>query len=268
MKLNFVKLDPSGNTTILVTSPVPRGEQANIAAQLMPPDRLCAEQVGFVEATKLPGARARLQMMGGEFCGNASMSLAAMLARETDLAIGTEAEIALEVSGASGLVRCGVLRAGEAEFRGSVSMPLPTEIAEVELPGGPRVPLVHFPGIAHAIVPEAALSPAGAEALVPGLCENLRADALGILLIAPDGRSMCPLVYVRATGSAVWERGCGSGTAALGAWAAIRAGRDVDLEIAQPGGRIGVRARLSNGAVCEIEIRGTVRLVAEGEVYL
>lgn len=78
--VTFYKLSPGGNTTILVTrqesDPVKR---AAIATELMDPLHLGAEQVGFVtQDATIP----RLEMMGGEFCGNAARSFAALLAYE------------------------------------------------------------------------------------------------------------------------------------------------------------------------------------------
>ena len=124
MKLNFAKLNPSENMTIIVTSPVPRPQQAAVAEKLMAYGSVFAEQVGFLEEPCLPGARARLQMMGGEFCGNASMSLAAWLAHCDGLADGADRDYPLEVSGADGLVNCRILRRGSA-YDGTVAVPVP-----------------------------------------------------------------------------------------------------------------------------------------------
>ena len=268
MKLRFAKFDPTGNTTILVRTPVPRAEQPRIAEALMAHSNLCAEQVGFLEEPTLPGARARLRMAGGEFCGNASMSLAAQLALDEGLPCDAETEYPLEVSGAGGIVPCRVTRSGESTFTGAVAMPLPKEITEAELPSGRRVPLIRFQGIAHMLIAEDALFPAEAEAIIPGLCDALDADALGMLLMCPEPLRMRPLVYVRSIDTAVWESGCGSGSAALGAYAALQAQRDVFLKIAQPGGVIGVRAAFENGGVSAIEIQGSVRLAVEGEAFI
>lgn len=268
MKLRFAKFDPTGNTTILVRTPVPHADQPRIAEQLMACGNLCAEQVGFLEKPGLSGARARLRMAGGEFCGNASISLAALMAIDGNLPCGAEAEYPLEVSGAGGIVPCRIKRDGEAMFSGSVGMPLPEEITEAELPSGRRVPLVRFQGIAHMLVAEDTLFPAEAEAVIPGLCDALGMDALGILLVNPDPLRMRPLVYVRATNSAIWESGCGSGSAALGAYAAFQAKRDIFLNISQPGGIIAVRAAWNGNAVSAVEIHGSARLVAEGEAFI
>ena len=268
MKLQFYKFDPTGNTTILVTTPVSRADQPFIAEKLMARENLCAEQVGFLENPTLPGARARLQMAGGEFCGNASMSMAALLALRGGMAYGAEEEIPLEVSGANGLVPCRILRNSETSFTGTVGMPLPEEITEAALPGGKRAPLVRFRGIAHMLIPENSFSPFEAEALIPSLCDTLDAEALGLLTVHSEPLYLKPLVHVRATGSSVWESGCGSGSAALGAYAAYREQRDISLEIAQPGGTIAVHAAYGRGTIHKIEIRGNIRLVAQGEAYI
>lgn len=267
MKLKFAKLNPTGNMTILVTDPVPRSLQGTVATALMAYGSVGGEQVGFLEAPTLPGARARLQMMGGEFCGNASMSLATLLAMEEKLPDGAAAIYPLEVSGADDLVRCRIERRGNACW-GTVRMPLPEAIRELDFPGGPRCPVVFFPGIAHAIVREDALTAEQAQTCIADWCDTCGAEAMGILLASDAPDRIRPLVYVRSTDSSVWERGCGSGTAALGAWRAHLRRGDVEVEVLQPGGTIGVRAACSDGRVSQIEISGTVRPVCTGEAWI
>ena len=258
--MNYVKINPSGNITLLVTDPVPRRDQSEIARQLMQLDS-SAEQVGFLETASLPSAAARLQMMGGEFCGNATMSLAAYLARRDGLADGEEALYPLEVSGADGLISCRIRRTGCA-YMGTVPMPLPREIAQVEILPGLQAPLVRFAGIDHAIVPGHLISEAQAEEIIAPLCAKLNAEALGILLLGEGGQRIRPLVYVKSTGSAVWENSCGSGTAAVGAYHAFVQKKNVQLEIAQPcpDTCIGVSAAYVGGRICRLEITGRVRL--------
>ena len=266
MKLSFVKLSPTRNITILVTDPVPRDRHAAIAAQLMDSDCVGGEQVGYIEAPALPGARVRLQMMGGEFCGNASMSLAAWIAHCDGLPDGAETDIPLEVSGAEGLVTCRILRRGNA-YEGTVAMPLPSSIRREEL-GGMRFPVVHFPGISHAIVPESALTPGQAKACIPRWCRQLDVDAMGILLLNAACDEFIPLVYVRSTDSAVWEHGCGSGTAAIGAFAAYERCEDACLRLTQPGGSIRVEAAQRDGIVTGLKITGTIKLTAQGAAWV
>ena len=70
MELSFQLADPAGNVTLLVTTPVPREDYATLAARLLSIPELHAEQVGFLAPPQGEGV-IRLEMMGGEFCGNA-----------------------------------------------------------------------------------------------------------------------------------------------------------------------------------------------------
>lgn len=267
MKLRFAKLNPTENMTILVTDPVPRDRHSAVAEALMAYGSVGGEQVGFLEKPTLPGARMRLQMMGGEFCGNATMSLAALLAFRENLPDGGEAVYPLEVSGADGIVPCRIRRSGDV-CRGTVCMPLPEEIREVEFPDGVRCPVVFFPGIAHAIVREGVLRASEAPRCIPRWCEACETDAIGIILADDALDRIHPLVYVRSTSSSVWERGCGSGTAALGAYLAHERRGDAALDVAQPGGTIHVEAEWDGERISRLEISGDVRLAAIGEAWI
>lgn len=259
MKLDYTIWDPTKNITLLVSTPVPRGEQPGVAAKLMTA-RPLVEQVGFLEAASLPGAVLRLQMMGGEFCGNASMSAAAYAARRDGLAAP---DVPLEVSGYGGLLRCRLDRQDDGLW-GTVNMPLPERIAAAELPDAGAVPAVVFDGITHCIVPAGAITREAAETAVRTLCAALEADACGILLYDEPAAAFAPLVYVRSTGTAVWESGCGSGTAAVGAYLASRANASKAVSLRQPGGTIIVSAEWKNGRVSALTITGHVALLEQG----
>lgn len=249
---------PTGNTTILVLSPIPAGERAETAARLMKLDGGWAEQVGFVSKD---GENDRLDMMGGEFCGNASMSLAAFLASERGL---LTAQVPLVVSGAPDRVNCSVVKNGEDWFC-SVDMPLPEslELEEFDFGGKAfRLWTARFPGIFHIIVPEGVFSREDAERAVRKWAADTGADALGILLFSREKLEMAPLVFVRATDSAVWERGCASGTSAIGAYLAIYEGGAV-ADISQPGGIIEVEAAAASGRITVLRVSGKVRLLGK-----
>ena len=263
MELQFVKMNPTQNMTILVETPVPREQHGEVARLLMAGDSVCAEQVGYIEPAENPKADAHLQMMGGEFCGNASMSLAALLAMRDGLDDGEKRSYTLEVSGADNLVGCTIVRDAEA-FIGEVDMPLPYKIGTTEQ----GYPAVFFPGIVHLIIPEDALSPADAEKFAPMWCSMLNADALGLLLTDKALTHMRPLVYVRGCNSSVWERGCGSGTAALGAYKACSTGCDAEVSVSQPGGTIRALAKIRDEKIVSLRIRGRVAPVCAGRAYL
>ena len=69
--VQVVRADPAGNITALVLSDVPKEERPALAAKLMALPDWGVEQVGFVHRGP-PGIHGVLEMMGGEFCGNAT----------------------------------------------------------------------------------------------------------------------------------------------------------------------------------------------------
>ena len=268
---SFVKVSPTQNVTVLVESPVPREIQAEAAAQLLAYDGVGGEQVGFLEKPTMPGAQLRLQMMGGEFCGNATMSVGACLAWKNGMADGDCFDYMLEVSGVPEIVCCHIERTGNS-YRGTVRMPLPEKFGETMLDtdaGAMKVPVVYMSGIVHMIVPmNERLSRQEIERRIRGWNDEIHADALGVIRYDESTQNIEPIVYVPATDSAVWERGCGSGTAALGSWKAWSMGKSFHGDIRQPGGEIAVQADMNGETVCDLKITGTVRIKACGTAYL
>jgi len=264
MKLNYTIYNPTQNITLLVTSPVPRSRQPQLAAELMArrPD---VEQVGFLEPPSLPGAQIRLQMMGGEFCGNAAMSTAVYLLQRDGLSC--ETPVALEVSGQEGILFC-ALEEQDGVFWGTVGMPLPDRLGTAELPGVGTVPAVFLPGIVHCIVPSGRMVRAEAEAAIRPLCASLRADACGILLFDSALASFTPLVYVASTDTAVWESGCGSGSAALAAHLAAESHKGQTVSLRQPGGIIIASASWDGAAVTTLSITGKVWCMEGGSITI
>lgn len=268
MIIDYTKLSPTGNITVLVKTPVPRERQAAIAARLLAADCVGGEQAGFIEAPSDARAAARLQMMGGEFCGNATMSLGAMLARRDGV---DEADYLIEVSGSPAPVPCHIEGDGDG-WVGTVQMPLPERVGGIELDtdgGTISVPLVEMPGIAHLIIPaEAGLSEAELRRRLPEWNRMIGADALGALVWDESCRAIDPLVYVPSAGTLVREHGCGSGTAAIGCWIAARAGTGIEIPVRQSGGTITGRAEAQGGAITALSITGAVTLVREGRVEI
>ena len=263
MKLEFIKLSPTENMTIIVKTPVPRRDHSRVAALLMDEACVGAEQAGFVESPSLAGVNARLQMMGGEFCGNATMCMAACTAREEGIQPGETRDVPVEISGAAGLLTCRVT-CGEEDFSCKTIMPLPESIEQC-----PGYSLVRLPGITHAILrcDNPATMRAGAEEMLREIAALLDDEAVGLMLYSPSRCELLPLVYVKATDTMIWERGCGSGSAAVGALRAWEKQADVSIPLRQPGGVITASARWT-GSVSEVAIEGRVRIVCEGYAYI
>ena len=233
MKINYVLMDPTGNMTVLVETPVPAASQPFCASRLMEREPT-AEQVGFVTPAADEDSDTVLRMAGGEFCGNAAMSAAALFCLRRGRTDG--GTVRVRVSGADEPVTVTLCPDGEGGFACEVQMPRPVRITEFA-----GRPLVELPGISHMIVTEPMTRDA-AEQEVKRCCASLGADALGLMLLDDAAQRLTPLVYVPGADTLYWENSCASGTAAVGAYLAAREGRAVSRTLAEPAGALGVTA--------------------------
>ena len=278
MKLRFVKIDPSGNTTVIVLDPVAREQYAPLAAKLMDKTSLCAEQVGYLEPAEDPRAAARICMMGGEFCGNAARGFAAWIAlgglkdMEPHNFSEPEKDIIFEISGHSGLMTANVRNLGiRNACEAAVDMPLPEEIRHGQSRKLGEYSLVIFEGIIHAILWDRAPNGAYVEPVRELLkAESLSDDCFGVIFYDSYTGRMIPIVSVGAVGSLVWESSCGSGSAAVASAVADKEKKELidNMELRQPGGNLYVTVgRGSDGNMSRIRLSGRIEMVASGVVY-
>ena len=266
MVLRYTTVDPTKNITLLVTTPVQRELQSQTAAWLLRREK-DAEQVGFLEFPA-DGAAPRLQMMGGEFCGNATMGLGAWLCRRDRLAHGVTHRFSLEISGAGASVPCSVTPVAYG-YLATVDMPLPEKMEERSFPtaaGALSLTTVFLPGICHIIAPRALICRSEAEALLRRWSADLPGEAVGLILLDEERTAIDPLVYVKPTGTAVWERGCGSGSAAVACYLTAKRGAPQCLSIRQQGGTIAAVTAWDGSAVSSLQITGSVALQGEKSV--
>lgn len=254
MVYSFYKIDPTGNITAIVETPTERSEQSRIAGLIMAADTTI-EQVGFLENPQSDAA-VRLQMMGGEFCGNASISAAALMAQKSDIASG---DITLEVSGADEPLCVKVQKLDESKYLGTVAMPLPVGIETAQL-GALKLPIVRFPGISHVIC-DGSLSVSAAEVSIRSWCEKLKADALGLMFL--NGSTLKPYVYVRSTDTAVWESSCASGSTACAAYLAAKAGASQTVALQNPCGELRIKAELTDSALGSLLLTGSAEITGK-----
>lgn len=251
MSARYTILDPTGNITALAETE----KSAELASRLMAAEPT-VEQVGFVRFPQ-PG-EAELRMAGGEFCGNATLSAGVLGCVHWGVP-----EITVRASGAGRPLSVAVTRLREAEFDVLGELPMPEQIAEERLPlpdGEITLPVVRFSGIAHAILQKEIPRPE-AERLVKLWCKTLSAEAMGVLMWNEAAQRMTPLVYVPSAGTLFWENSCASGTAAIGAWKALRGGAAVKLAIRQPGGTLQISA--DRERLC---LRETIRIVKSANI--
>jgi len=291
MKLNFVKMNPAGNTTIFIFDQLPRSIHGKVAQYLMKSDFLCADQVGFIEKPHSQYATAHLQMMGGEFCGNALRALAALLflkgypkiykQRETEtdsfVNISDYAVVPLEISSYDGILKAEVklIDGINGILWSETPIPVPLKIKKVNfdlvcLNLTKEGIIVKFPGITHVVFKD--ITPE--KKIVFDVQKQLKiidsdVDVLGIMFYQPNKEIMTPLVYVQVSDSLVWEGSCGSGSVAVASAIAMERKENIkDLKLKQPGGEIEVDIDYNNEKINKAIIKGLVLFVSEGKVYL
>lgn len=254
MKYEIIVADPAKNITLLVLNPVKNPREA--AKLLLAEPSFRAEQVGFVIPPKTSEGLWRLEMMGGEFCGNAARSFGLFVART--LGLSGNAEIPIEISGMEDPLRVAVdVEAGAAEVR------IPKPIAQDALEFRRRsLPMYIFDGITHLIAP--GLPPEQDLFFrIKALLETRRSppQALGVMFYDQSANMMTPAVYVYATDSLIFESSCGSGSAAFGVWRyeALKDGEG-RCSVTQPGGIIEVKVHKREGTLLGISIGGPVYL--------
>lgn len=261
-ELKITMADPAGNRTAFVESSVPKEQFAAIGAILLKDPDLRAEQVGFACSTE-PGAMGRLEMMGGEFCGNAARSFGMWLGLQAGKRAGDT--VPIEISGSHTILEVLIEEKGA-----SVSMPLPLEMIEISVPeipgqGNPSLedsgfvhyPAVVFEGITHVILEHVEPTEALARSVIQEAARKTNSEAAGAIFI--QGEHMTPVVWVRATDSFIWESSCGSGTLAAAVWL----GRNMlagtySCELIQPGGILKAEVIHEDNAIIGARIGGPV----------
>lgn len=258
MKLNVLRANPAGNITLFVLDPVPLEDRAGIAARLI--DGSDAEQVGFV-CPPLHGGVSRMEMAGGEFCGNATRAFGMLVSQEH----GSPAQIMVEVSGCDGPVPVEVdwsVRSSRAQ------MPLPRSVRPVQVDGHPGT-LVELAGIAHLVVERIPPSQDFFQLAEPLFQDIPDLEAYGVIFLDSDQNTITPLVKVPAVGSLVWEGSCGSGSlaAAVAQSDSVPDGPFVRSYV-QPAGVVEASVVRQNGKIVSASIGGLVSLDAPVTVQL
>ncbi len=241
MNIDFVKVSPSQNMTVLITNYVPPKSYTHIAQSIMQYESIHAEQVGFIVAPKHSGAVLRLDMSGGEFCGNGVLAAAAYGHYKR---LTSEHTFTLEASGVSEPLHCTVQPTSSHVYQAQAEMPRPLSIKELSITHSGSTlhgRVVEMDGISHFLI-DVWLDKQDFPLVMEQIADQLDQPAIGIISyrkLAEGDYEMKPFVYVKTTGSQGFERSCGSGSLALGASLA-----DLDkgnsFALRQPGGVIQV----------------------------
>ena len=259
LKIKVRVADPAGNITVFVMTPVAREKYPAISRQILARKELKGEQVGFVERTDQ--GRFRMEMMGGEFCGNATRSFAYLLSM---LSGQEQQELDVEVSGSEKPLKAVVDR---TEGTSQVEMPLPKKIMVLETETGETYPVVVFDGICHVIVEGEPRKGEFVEDILKRAKEMCPCGAWGIMFLKGD--QMTPAVYVESTDSLVWESSCGSGSMAAAVYLSQREGDgEYFYTLYQPGGEIRAAVSKKTGEIVRCTMGGPVRISQEMELEI
>lgn len=262
MEIHFVIADPAGNITAIVKDGVADDDYRSVAAAIMQDPQWKVEQVGFIMEPKL-GGEARLQMMGGEFCGNAARSFGKYVAQKM-----RRQEAVIEISGNSTPMR---IETDPARGSAKAQMPCPVKMDELSVGLG-SYPVVVFEGIVHLITEKKMPEPEDLKKLLSLLYQKYDTEAAGVLYLekAADEYRMTPAVHVRATDSLVYENSCGSGSVAAASYLALQECRQSEAEqgtytydIQQPGGCITASVTVSQEKITAASIDGAVSIGGE-----
>jgi diaminopimelate epimerase len=262
--MKILVVDPAGNITVFVLDPVKNlEERAALARAILSDSEIKAEQVGFVIPFAGPGNSLwRLEMMGGEFCGNAARSFGLYAARAQGLKGKTK--VFVYVSGAEDPVQVEVdVEKGWA----AAEMPKPLAVESLAYKGR-SLALLAFEGITHVIAPDLKSVSENFYAIMSLAKEKFPAAAFGVMFYDTSSRFMVPMVYVKATDTTVLESSCGSGSAALGVWLSREMlSGTAKYAIAQSGGVIETTLVKSAGKISSITIGGEVILGETKEFF-
>ena len=273
--MKILTANPAGNITVFVLDPVQgQEERAAMAREILVGSKIGAgtletslrkppiEQVGFV----IPGSDSapwRLEMAGGEFCGNAARCFGLYVAEVTG--VKGKAAVSVSVSGAAAPVQ---VQVDTENGLAAAEMPKPRLIDVLDF-SGHSLPVLVFEGITHVIAPD--LKPERE------LFFNIKAElekkypspAAGVMFYDTAARFMRPAVYVSSPESFVFESSCGSGCAALAVWLSRGMWNGaIKYPINQPGGVIETEITKADGKITRITIGGKVELGAPSEYRL
>ena len=247
MLLKTQTADPSGNITLFVLNEVSVCLRADTAKAIMAKDSK-VEQVAFRTGEN------RIEMAGGEFCGNASRAFGMLLAKERG--ITGEAKISIEISGADGAIP---ILVNTVENTASAGMPLP-RYAKMRTVENVTGTLVHLGGIAHFVVEGVEPSVEFFNRAEKLISEFSALEAYGVIFLEKNGSRMTPLVKVPDAGSLVWEGSCGSGSIACAVTRSIGVNGVYSEKYIQPAGEIIASVTRKNGEIVRASIGGTVSL--------
>lgn len=204
---NYFRANPCGNITGFVVAPVYPGYRKAYTDCIMEQIDKDVEQVGFISPA-YEGAPLRMDMMGGEFCANATRAYGLYSASfyDTDGLV----DIEVYVSGHEGTTDV-IADVKNQKAYVALDAPIGREKLTID---GKDCTLIKLPGISHLVVEEEEDKEFVNKALEV-LKKDHKDEAYGVLFFNKEKLEMIPYVYVEGSETLFREGSCGSGTIAV-----------------------------------------------------
>ena len=204
---NYFRANPCGNITGFVVAPVYPGYRKAYTDCIMEQIDQDVEQVGFISPA-YEGAPLRMDMMGGEFCANATRAYGLYSASfyDTDGLV----DIEVYVSGHEGTTDV-IADVKNQKAYVALDAPIGRENLTID---GKDCTLIKLPGISHLVV-EAEEDKEFVDKALEVLKKDHKDEAYGVLFFNKEKLEMIPYVYVEGSETLFREGSCGSGTVAV-----------------------------------------------------
>jgi diaminopimelate epimerase len=253
--IEWIRVNPAGNITCLVTTKVARELYMEVANQLLSLPGQDFEQVGFIIDDKT------MEMAGLEFCGNASRAFALWSAKK--LGLQGQHNVFVSVSGIEKPLE--VFVDTQSNFTRAF-MPLPEKIeliSEGTIMACPQMLKVDLGGIMHFVVLDLPYSDSIFHLIKDFGMSHFQPPALGVMFVDSGTFNMVPIVYVKEVDTIYHEGSCGSGTLAalISLEEKLGLGEEVfHCNLTQPRGEIGGTLYKNGNIIEKITIEGHVEI--------
>lgn len=204
---NYFRANPCGNITGFVVAPVYPGYRKAYTDCIIEQIDKDVEQVGFISPA-YEGAPLRMDMMGGEFCANATRAYGLYSAGfyDTDGLV----DIEVYVSGHQGTTD---VIADVKNQKAYVALDAPIGRENLTI-AGKDCTLIKLHGISHLVV-EGEEDRDFVDKALEVLKKDYKDEAYGVLFFNKEMLEMIPYVYVEGSDTLFRESSCGSGTVAV-----------------------------------------------------
>lgn len=232
---NYFRANPCGNITGFVVAPVYPGYRKAYTDCIIEQIDKDVEQVGFISPA-YEGAPLRMDMMGGEFCANATRAYGLYSAGfyDTDGLV----DIEVYVSGHQGTTD---VIADVKNQKAYVALDAPIGRENLTI-AGKDCTLIKLHGISHLVV-EGEEDRDFVDKALEVLKKDHKDEAYGVLFFNKDKLEMIPYVYVEGSETLFREGSCGSGTVAVVNYLESdidKLDEDYKIAIKNPGGELEV----------------------------